>query len=262
VYRTNASYDRFWEGRKLWGSVVNTTRNIMRFTKSIERSRNLVPLAKLLSAYVISLKQRLRNDNSVDEFAKYLLPDLPHYNYVKNSPNKPLAVSAELTEWIQDNCTNIMSCPERMRIVEGYIGQLLDYQGGLERIWNTPVPFAYVSLVHHILTYYLISLPMVLIQDYSWWSIPATILISGSLMGIEQAGIEIEHPFDTNRTNTLDLDTICNTIRDNMLFLATEGKHNYIITTTAQQESPSHHTIIGVLDQQPEIKDNMRENLL
>jgi putative membrane protein len=145
-----------------------------------------MPFAKLLIAYVVSLKQRLRHDHTVEHFGKFLLPDIEHYDWVKQSPNKSLAISSELTEWVYHNCPSIISNPERMRVVEGYFGVLLDCQGALERIWNTPIPFAYVSLVHHILTYYLLSLPMVLIQDYSWWSIPAVMLISAAMLGIEQ----------------------------------------------------------------------------
>jgi putative membrane protein len=75
------------------------------------------------------------------------------------------------------------------------MGQLIESQGALERIVLTPIPYAYVVHVHHILTIYLLSLPWSLLYDFGWYYIPAIQFIAFALLGIEQAGIEMEDPF-------------------------------------------------------------------
>jgi putative membrane protein len=90
VYRTNASYDRFWEGRKLWGQLFGAAKSMMRFIRTYERDTNAENLANLLTAYAVALKQRLRGDYS----AKKLIPYLQEkeLEFTERSHNKPVAI--------------------------------------------------------------------------------------------------------------------------------------------------------------------------
>jgi putative membrane protein len=149
VYRTNASYDRYWEGRKAWGAIINATRNLMRFIRTYDSTYSLLPLANLLGAYGYALKQRLRG---LEDSAEFFMLTRKQVVFVESCPNKPLAISMLVSAWMREHCHNV-----RIRIIEGYVGVMLDSQGALERIVNTPIPFSYVAQVHHILLLYLIT---------------------------------------------------------------------------------------------------------
>jgi putative membrane protein len=171
----------------------------MRFLRTQERIHHvkLTPLAHLLSAYVIALKQRLRGDNTTTDYSQLLWP--AQIVFVEKASNKPLALTAIITDWISRNCRTINSSPELIRYVDTNISAMVEAQGGVERILTTPIPFSYVSLVHHILMIYLITLPFVLVSELGWYASIGVLLIGIAMMGIEQAGLEIEDPFGTGK---------------------------------------------------------------
>jgi putative membrane protein len=122
--------------------------------------------------------------------------------------NPPARVALEMSRWIAVRVKEGELSEEIARTLEENVGELLDHQGACERILKTPVPFAYVAQIRQLLMVYLLTLPLVLVPIMEWGAIPALMLISFGLLGIEEAGVEIEDPFGLD-SNDLPLDDLC-----------------------------------------------------
>jgi putative membrane protein len=217
VYRTNSSYDRFHEGRRQWGALINCSRNIVRFIRTMERETPIQQFGNLVTTFAFMMKNRLRGKVEMDEVVG--LVSKRQLKFIEDAKNRPLAVSTLMTDWVAKHCHNCKKDMILYQSVEFYIQQFIDAQGALERIALTPVPFNYVVHVHQTLFYYLITLPFCMINDYGWFAVPSVMYIGFVLLGIEQSSIEMEDPFGNDKFD-LPLDRICANIKDNMNFLA------------------------------------------
>jgi ion channel-forming bestrophin family protein len=204
VFRTNASYDRYWEGRKRWGGVVNASRNLMR--RAAAFAGHADGLGPLVGAYSFALKQHLRRNTDLAEVAD--TGGEPLAAAALEFTNPPARVALDMSRWIAARVTAGELSDELARTLEENVGELLDHQGACERILKTPVPFAYVAQIRQLLMVYLLTLPLVLVPAMEWAAIPALMLISFGLLGIEEAGVEIEDPFGLD-SNDLPLDDLC-----------------------------------------------------
>jgi putative membrane protein len=220
VLRTNTAYDRHWEGRKLWGGIVNSSRNLVRQAAAFTGRTD--ELASLVSAYAIALKQYLRRDKDLTELSPWLPDHI--YEEVIHTDNPPLAVAESIAAWIQrrlkagdlDSVTAV-HLDERVR-------ELIDLQGGCERILKTPIPFNYAVHIKQFLMLYLVTLPFVLVRLVGWLAVPMTLVVSFGLIGIEEAGVEVEDPFGTD-PNDLPLESFCFTIARDTASLVVQAKH-------------------------------------
>ena len=219
VFRTNTGHERFWEGRRLWGSLVNTVRNLARNIWIVVKEQNREDRVKkeaslrLLVAFAVAMKLHLRSEPMNDELAS--LMDSDKYLQLKEINHPPLEIAFWIGNYLQEqydrNCLNIYQLSELHKLVD----QLVDILGGCERILKTPLPLIYsVKLRQLVLTYCLI-LPLDLVKDLSWWTGPVVAFVSFTLLSIEQIGAEIEEPFGHD-PNDLPLDAICNTMLRNI----------------------------------------------
>lgn len=214
VFRTNASYDRFWEGRIAWDGVISASRNLVR--SSVTFAGTAEGLAPLVTAYAYALKDRIQG---TDDLAS--LEGVPS-DVIKEacgSSNAPAIIAKHLTLWIREKLDSGMLVPPLVRSLDVWIGQLLDHQATCERIRYMPMPFAYVVQIRQLLIVYLATLPLVLFESLGWWSIPALFFIAFALLGIEEAGVEIEDPFGTD-PNDLPIQELCEVIREDAALLA------------------------------------------
>ncbi|KAL0485735.1 hypothetical protein AKO1_003277 [Acrasis kona] len=193
----------------------------MRAVRSWERTDQPTGLCELIVCYAYSLKQRLRGDHSTVEFQNMLVQE--ELDFVSDSGDCPAAIMMLITDWISANCKQINANGTKLGRVDAFISELMNAESNLDRILKTPIPFSYVAQVQHILFLYLLTLPFVILDDLYWFSIGAMFLISYSLLGIEQAGIEIEDPFGTDR-NDLPLDSICIDLFRKLAFFENNGK--------------------------------------
>lgn len=204
VFRNNCSYDRYWEGRKLWGGIVNTSRNLIR--GAVAFAGDARELANLVAAYAIVLKHHLRGEKEY-EGLNDLIPD-SLIQQAKAANNPPSILALQLSRWIRARASDGSIDTVTSMSLEGQVRQLLDNQGGCERILKTPIPFAYAVHIKQLLLIYLLSLPFALAGEMSWVAIPTAAVIAFGLLGIEEAGVEIEDPFGDD-PNDLPIDTIC-----------------------------------------------------
>lgn len=200
VFRTNASYDRYWDGRRQWGGIVNTCRNLVRAASSYV-PEFAAEMARLAAAFPVALKQHLRSNRDLAE-----LPD-----DLRFEGNTPLRITQAMSHFIAAHQRSGALPAECARALEGYVALLVDHQGSCERILRTPMPFAYVVHIRQLLLLYLLSLPFVVVPTLGWLAPPAVAFIAMGLLGIEEIGVEIEEPFGTD-PNDLPIEAMCATI--------------------------------------------------
>jgi putative membrane protein len=215
VFRTNASYDRFWEGRKLWGCIVNASRNLMRAASALYPGEALLDeLRGWARAFPYACMHALRG-------SKVVLPaGLPRdeETAVLAAVSPPVAVALRMSRAIKAARDRGLITDIQQMELDRNVGQLVDCIGGCERIHKTPLPFAYVVHLRRALVLYCVTLPFALVEPMRFWSILAVVLISFVLFGIEELGVEIEDPFGTD-PNDLPLERICESIDKNLTAL-------------------------------------------
>ncbi|MEK6257680.1 MAG: bestrophin family protein [Planctomycetota bacterium] len=215
VFRTNASYDRFWEGRKLWGSIVNESRNLARQSATwLAADRELAQRAIWWTvAFAYGTMHRLRGVSDIGAAKNHL--SAAAVSEVLSMGHVPLAVSRRLTELVASARDRRLIDGDQLRCLDQNVQLLIDCCGACERIRSTPLPFAYAVHLRRALIVYCFTLPLALVQEYGWETVPVTLMIAYVLFGIEEIGVEIEDPFGSD-VNDLPLETICESIEQNL----------------------------------------------
>lgn len=217
VFRTNSSNNRYWEGRSHWGMILNTTRNLARMGATYAGPAE--DLARLIVAYVVCLKDNLRGLTDLSPL-KSLIPGRLYEQLTKAS-NPPSVLAKSLSEWISRRLEERKLDPMLARQMEQLVCVLLDQQGGCEKIKKTPLPFVYAALIQQLLLLYLYSLPFVMVPIMGFASPLVMTVVALGMLGIEDAGVEIENPFGMD-LNNLPLDKICETITRDVADLTKE----------------------------------------
>lgn len=219
VFRTNTAYDRFWEGRKAWGKLVNDTRNLARqiwvvISEKSERDRaDKIEALHLLVAFSVAMKTHLRQETLGSEIETLILPE--HFIRLKGIQNPPLRVAFWIGDYLQHQYQRDRIKIHQLTEMQNLLNGLVDCLGACERILKTPMPVAYAIHLKQLLLLYCLSLPFQVVENLVWWTAPVVVLISFTLFGIEAIGIEIENPFGRD-PNDLPLDAICETMLKNV----------------------------------------------
>ncbi|GAB4214258.1 MAG: bestrophin family ion channel [Synechococcales cyanobacterium] len=219
VFRTNTAYERFWEGRKLWGELINTARNFARhlwvaIKEQVpeDRARKIKTLY-LLVAYANCVKLHLRFKRPNQELRG--LVDGDQFSILKTLHNPPLQVAMWITDYLQQEYKRHHLNIYQLNAMNTQVDTMVSVLGGCERILKTPIPAAYAIHLKQILFGYCLLLPMQLVDGMDWKMIPVVGLVSFILLGIEEIGVEIENPFGRD-PNDLPLDAICATMLRNI----------------------------------------------
>ena len=196
VFRTNTAYERFWEGRKCWGSMVNTIRNLARQIwvcideKQPEDKDNKIDALNLLAAFGIATKLHLRSE-PINSDLEALIPE-SKYITLKIINNPPLEIAFWISDYLQQqynrNCLNSY----QMASLQELLNILVDNLGACERILKTPMPLAYAIHLKQLLFLYCFLLPFQIVESLGWWTGLISALVSFTLFGIEAIGLEIQ----------------------------------------------------------------------
>jgi ion channel-forming bestrophin family protein len=219
VFRTNTAYERFWEGRKAWGTIVNNIRNLSRLIWvaihefESEHRQEKEQVLKLLVAFAVATKLHLRSHTADDRLAKLVSP--VRFSKLQQMTNPPLEIIFWVSDYLQAKQEQGQISLYQMNELQAILNSLVDTLGACERILRTPMPLAYAIHLKQLLLLYCLLLPFQVVEELRWWTAPAIALVSFTLFGIEAIGVEIENPFGTD-PNDLPLDTICNTIERNI----------------------------------------------
>ncbi|MCS6813154.1 MAG: hypothetical protein NZ772_06240 [Cyanobacteria bacterium] len=231
VFRTNTAYERFWEGRKAWGQLVNTSRNLARQIwvavpahNSTEYQQKIAAL-KLLVAFAVCTKLHLRQQRVNAEVE--VLVSTQQFRQLQDMNNPPLEVALWLGDYLQQQHARNYISSQQLTAMHELLNVLVDALGACERILKTPMPLAYAIHLKQLLIIYCLLLPFQLVGQLGWLTGFTVALVSFTLLGIEEIGLEIENPFG-NDPNDLPIDTICATMLRNIEDLIKVGDTQHV----------------------------------
>lgn len=212
VFRTNTAYDRWWEGRKKLGCLVNDTRNLsIKLSGLVNDTEDRDFFKRMISNFTIAAKEHLRENTKLEELdlnesEKKLLLAKVHI---------PNAISQLIYKRIIElNKSGIVS-GEDFIILDKNINALLDSLGACERIKNTPIPFSYSLFLKKFIFIYVITLPLAFVTDFGYYSALIATFVFYVFVSMEVLAEEIEDPFGTD-DNDLPTDGLSLKIRDNV----------------------------------------------
>lgn len=217
VFRINAGYDRWWEARKLWGTVVNNSRNLSIIVTSYTKPGEMSKLKQLLdyvAAMPYLMKNNLRQDDTAHEVEH--LFDAETYQLLCKKSHKPNFVSQRIGDILNElNASKALSDFAFLQAEEAR-GGVIDCQGACERILKTPMPFVMAIKSRRFILLFLIIMPIALAEHTIAVNLLVTALVSYALLSLDQIGIELQNPFSKANLSHLPLDNICNTIDTNV----------------------------------------------
>jgi len=219
VFRTNTAYDRYWEGRKAWGTLVVNIRNLSRLMQIAitspegELQEQKAKSIKLLTAFAIATKLHLRNEE-INQDLDAILTEAETQK-LKEAKHIPLELTLWLGNYLQQQVQSDRIDTNYFVAMNNHLNALVEGLTSCERIIKTPLPIAYSIYLKRLILIYCIGLPFHLVIDIHWLTAIAVGLVSFILMGVEQIGNEIENPFGHD-FNDLPIDAICEGIAANV----------------------------------------------
>jgi ion channel-forming bestrophin family protein len=208
-FRNRAAYDRWWEGRRLWGQLTNDTRNLVGKLAAFVPAEVLArsPVAALLVGFAEALKGHLRQEAPrLRELAGLEQED-------DDPPHVPFYLAGRLyavvAGWKREGHVD----EAVLRILDPHLRALLDVCGGCERIRSTPLAPSYTALLRTGLALNVLVAPWYTMAEIGFWGEPVFLLVCFFLLGVELIDSVVEEPFGRERED-LDLDRYCQTIRD------------------------------------------------
>ncbi len=217
-FRANAAYARWWEGRQLWGKLVNASRMWASQTRAYLADAALADtLVRRHALYVHVLRCQLRDDDVfADDHVKRLVQKLS----ISDDEVATMKSQTSLCHAILDQQLQAVTKVEgldarRLQCLDGTIMTFLDVQGGCERIKRTPMPRGYGFFVERLLLFFSVLFPLAIVKDIGWAVIPVNIVVCMGFALISETGRVLEDPF-THFWNSLPISNISVNIERNI----------------------------------------------
>ncbi|MEG0916254.1 MAG: bestrophin family ion channel [Myroides sp.] len=196
VFRTNTAYDRWWEGRKMWGKLVNDSRNL-----SVKLNALLPEDDKVSRIYFtnkIKLFAKVLHTHLTSESTKYMLDEEEHPEYEESlkAQHPPTKIVGKMYVALQKLEREKIISPQDKMILDENLNGLLDVAGACERIKNTPIPIAYAVFIKKFIFVYVLTLPIGYVFTTGYFIVPLVMIIFYVLLSIELIAEEIEDPFN------------------------------------------------------------------
>jgi len=220
-FRNSASYDRFWEARKLWGSLLNNTRSLARqvltFTTYPPQGEEVNVFINYLIAFTCTLKHELRNTDATGDLERLLHANTAYQ--ISEAKYKPAMMLKEMALWVQQAKADGSVDTYMQVAIDSNLTRLSDILGGCERIASTPIPYTYQVLLHRTIYLYCFLLPFGLADSLGWLTPFIVVFIAYTFIAFETIAGEIEEPFGTE-PNDLALNAMTRMIEDTLLEMA------------------------------------------
>lgn len=206
IFRNNSAYERWWEGRKLWGQLVNDSRNLAIKTRSYagelpESERR--EFALLLIGFATALKDQLRGNRDPHMLSILSIPEM--------TAHPPSAIALQIYERLKKwRNEGIIDQWEQLQL-DTHARALMDICGANERILKSPIAGSYKLLLWLGLVLNATLVPWFIVPSFHWWSLLIMLISSYFVFGLELLAEEVERPFD-KLPNDLPLEAICQTI--------------------------------------------------
>lgn len=190
AYRINSAYDRWWEGRKLWGALVNNSRNLaIKLSVILKDEKDLAYFRKLIPSYASMLNKHLKDE----ETSMLLFDDVDlAINHHKHRPNQ---IAKMLFHKINALYEAKKISGDQLIILNSEIQSFTDICGACERIKNTPIPYSYSTFIKKFIFLFILTLPYAYVFTLGYYVIPVVSFIFYVLASIELISEEIEEPF-------------------------------------------------------------------
>jgi putative membrane protein len=217
VFRVNAGYDRWWEARKLWGTIVNQSRNltIILINYTNQDSHDWIfKVTNLISALPYFMKDNLR-DKTNFEYLWHLI-DTDSIQRLNESKHRPMRLTSMITQELHVARNHHGLDSFAFLRAQEKIDHLIDAQGACERILKTPMPFVMAVKSRRFILFFLLMLPFALANVSLFLSPLIAGIVSYAIFSLDQIGIELQNPFSEKNLSHLPLDTICETIYENV----------------------------------------------
>jgi putative membrane protein len=215
VFRTNSAYDRWWEGRRLWGGMVNSTRNLalkLSAYLSKENHEDRDWFAKMIPNFIYATKEQLRKGVQMNELES---PDEKFVDKLKDFKHKPNGISLMMYTKVNELYKGGKLTGDHLINLDKELKDFIDLMGACERIRNTPIPYSYSMFIKKFLFIYLVTLPFGFVSTFGYFTIPTVLLVAFILLSVELIGEEIEDPFGKD-INDLPTDELAGRIKENV----------------------------------------------
>ena len=215
VFRTNTAYDRWWEGRRQWGSLVNNSRNFAIKLNSMlahEDEKNRSFFMQLIPRFALELKIHLQKEETRFLLDERPHPEIPDFDRSKHVPNQiaGLMMSRVNLLYKHEKITG-----DQLILLNTELMSFLDICGACERIKNTPIPYSYSAFIKKFIFIYVITLPIGYVFNLGYLIIPVVVLVFYVLASLELIAEEIEDPFGKD-ANDLPMQRIAESIEKNI----------------------------------------------
>lgn len=212
VFRTNTAYDRWWEGRKKWGQLVNDTRSLaVKITTSNVTTERKTYFKRMIVNYVYTLKWHLRYEKEKKEVD--LNPE-ELKDYMQAS-HKPSFLAQKMYVQLQEMLKTKEITEAEYLTLDTNLNNFSNITGACERIRNTPMPYSYSLFLKKFVFVYVMSLPLAFVSSFGYGTILIAVFVFYVLVSLELLAEEIEDPFGMD-DNDLPLNELCAKIKENV----------------------------------------------
>jgi len=209
VFRTNTAYDRWWEGRRMWGSLVNSSRNMaLKLSVMLKDKEDKDVFKKLIPAYASVLGLHLR-DTVIDDEILANTESKTSYNH------KPNQIANAIMAKLQELYEGKKLSGEQLIVLNSELQSFTDVCGACERIKNTPIPYSYSVFIKKFIFFYVMTLPLGYVFQLGYYVVPVVVFIFYVLASLELIAEEIEDPFGTDE-NDLPTERMAENIKKNV----------------------------------------------
>ena len=229
AFRANRAFDRWWEARTLWGTLVNACRNLAVKTNNVvaTRDQSFESFHKLLCVFPRVLRDHLREGADLSGITE--LSD--EYRVSQHAPtwivNRMYGI---LETWKQEQRIQY----GEFRMLDRELRVFLEVCGGCERIRNTPIAASYHVFLNHAIAVFLLTLPWGIVDEFGAWTIPIAFLTAYFIIAAEGIAGHIEQPFG-GKGDGLDLDVICEAVRSSVDEAFASGTSNHQLTNRSTE---------------------------
>lgn len=219
AFRTNASYARWWEARKVWGAIVNDSRSLVRqtianFGNSETAQSEIQQLANRQIAWNYALSNSLRGQEVMPKIEKYL--DQTAIEAIQNHDNIPNALLLLHERQLKKQHDNGVLDTFQYLQLSSLIQNLTDSMGKCERIKNTIFPTQYSFYIHFTIMTFVISLPFGIMSEIGFFAVLISGIVAFLFLTIEHMAIDLQRPFE-NEPNDTPMNALSRTIEVNIL---------------------------------------------
>ncbi len=215
VFRTNTSYDRWWEGRKMWGGLVNSSRNLaikLEVMLPADERGQKTFFGKLITLFAHELSNHLHKEKTRLSLDTQPHPEIPDFDRKRHIPAQIVML---MQRRIQDLYRKQTLTGDQLIILNNEVQSLLDICGACERIKNTPIPYSYSTFIKKFVAIYVLTLPFGFVFSLGYIAVPVVMFIFYVLASLELIAEEIEDPFGDD-VNDLPMEKIAENITGNV----------------------------------------------